>query len=361
MTISTPPTAPARTDPLNFSVRMDTYLAWIGTDLVPGLNAFSGVTNSGTFTDGNAAGPGVTFTSDTDTGMYRASSNTLGFATAGVQRVTLNTTLLDCAVASSFAKPASFWSATGSYMAIGSVSAPLGSIATEGSNAVDITSNGYRHTDGFWRSFAAGGGTGAAQIRLQPDGAISLRADDVKADGSSANPTEVAKVKNAQFLTAAGSASAPSYSWIADTNTGFYRSGADNLDMATAGIAALKINAAQAVVAVGTGGLGYGAGAGGTVTQATSRTTGVTINNPTGAITLFSAAGSTTATTFTVTNSKVDATDTVVISQKSGTNLYLAFVTAVAAGSFNITFYTTGGTATDAPVFNFAVIKGATA
>ncbi len=246
-------------------------------------------------------------------------------------------------------------------MVVGSAATPLGSIATEGSNAVDITSNGYRHTDGLWRSFAAAGNTGAAQIRLQPDGAISLRADDVKADGSSANPTEVAKVKNGQFLTVAGSASAPSYSWIADTNTGFYRSGADNLDMATAGIAALKINAAQTVVAVGTGGLGYGAGAGGTVTQATSRTTGVTINNPTGAITLFSAAGSTTATTFTVTNSKVDATDTVVISQKSGTNLYQAFVTAVAAGSFNITFHTTGGTATDAPVFNFAVIKGATA
>ena len=30
------------------------------------------------------------------------------------------------------------------------------------------------------------------------------------------------------------------------------------------------------------------------------------------------------------------------------------------AGSFNVTFFTTGGTATDTPVFSFAVIKGAT-
>jgi hypothetical protein len=72
------------------------------------------------------------------------------------------------------------------------------------------------------------------------------------------------------------------------------------------------------------------------------------------------ASGSTTAT-FTVTNSTVAATDTVVLSVKSSTNVYLMFVTAVAAGSFNITFQTTGGVASDAPVINFAVIKAVTA
>lgn len=105
--------------------------------------------------------------------------------------------------------------------------------------------------------------------------------------------------------------------------------------------------------------LGYTTGGGGTVTQATSRTTGVTLNKPSGAITLFSAAGSTTAATFTVTNSTVAATDVIILNQKSGTDLYDLMVTAVAAGSFNITFRTTGGTATETPVFNFAVIKGA--
>lgn len=107
-----------------------------------------------------------------------------------------------------------------------------------------------------------------------------------------------------------------------------------------------------------TGGVGYATGAGGTVTQATSRTTGVTLNKVSGAITMFSAAGSVTAATFTVTNSAVVATDTILLNQKSGTNLYNFIVTAVAAGSFNITFYTTGNTAIDAPVINFNVIKG---
>jgi len=115
------------------------------------------------------------------------------------------------------------------------------------------------------------------------------------------------------------------------------------------------------VVVAGSGGLGYGTGSGGSVTQLTSRTTGVTLNKTNGAITMFSAAGSAVAATFTVTNSTVAATDVVYVSVKTATNVYLMFVTATAAGSFNITFQTTGGVSTDAPVINFAVIKAVTA
>ena len=116
-----------------------------------------------------------------------------------------------------------------------------------------------------------------------------------------------------------------------------------------------------AITSSGTAGVGYATGAGGTVTQATSRTTGVTLNKIAGAITLFSAAGSATAATFTVTNSTVAATDLIILNQKSGTDLYDLMVTAVAAGSFNISFRTTGGTTTETPVFNFAVIKAVAA
>lgn len=110
-----------------------------------------------------------------------------------------------------------------------------------------------------------------------------------------------------------------------------------------------------------TTGLGYASGAGSTVTQATSRTTGVTINKVSGAITLVSAAGTSSYTTFTVTNSTVAATDVVIVNQKSGTDKYLAFVSNVAAGSFNITFSDVSGTTTEQPVFNFAVIKAVAA
>ena len=106
-----------------------------------------------------------------------------------------------------------------------------------------------------------------------------------------------------------------------------------------------------------TGNLGFATGAGGAVTQATSRTTGVTLNKACGAITLVSAAGSTTIAAFTVTNSVVAATDTVIVCQKSGTDRYRTYVTAVAAGSFEISFATLSGTTTEQPVFNFAVLK----
>lgn len=122
-----------------------------------------------------------------------------------------------------------------------------------------------------------------------------------------------------------------------------------------------SLAATGAVTSSGTAGVGYATGAGGAVTQLTSRTTGVTLNKTSGAITLFSAAGTTTAATFTVTNSTVAATDVIILNQKSGTDLYDLMVTAVAAGSFNLTFRTTGGTTTETPVFNFAVIKAVAA
>jgi hypothetical protein len=122
-----------------------------------------------------------------------------------------------------------------------------------------------------------------------------------------------------------------------------------------------SLTATGAIVSTGTAGVGYATGAGGTVTQATSRTTGVTLNKRCGAITMFSAAGSATAATFTVTNSTVGANDVIILNQASGTNLYDLLITAVSSGSFNITFLTTGGVATDAPVINFAVIDGVAA
>jgi hypothetical protein len=159
------------------------------------------------------------------------------------------------------------------------------------------------------------------------------------------------------------------------TNTwGFYASGTANnafngncrFGGVTAPVATVDVTGSVAATTTilssgATSGIGYTTGAGGTVTQATSRTTGVTLNKTTGAITLVSAAGSASYQSFTVTNSAVAATDVVIVNQKSGTDKYIILVTAVAAGSFQITFATTGGTTTEQPVFNFAVIKGVAA
>lgn len=100
-----------------------------------------------------------------------------------------------------------------------------------------------------------------------------------------------------------------------------------------------------------------GASLGGAVTQITSRTTAVTLNKMCGAVTLVSAAGSTTAASFTVNNSLVNTGDVIALSQKSGTDKYDACVSAVADGSFQITSRTFAGTTTEQPVFNFVVMK----
>lgn len=107
--------------------------------------------------------------------------------------------------------------------------------------------------------------------------------------------------------------------------------------------------------------IGYSVG-GGTVTQITSRATGVTLNRISGDITLIAAVNAAvspaTAQTITVTNNIVASNDTINVVQKSGTDKYLIFVTNVAAGSFQITWYTTGGTTNESPVFHFNVIRG---
>ena len=106
------------------------------------------------------------------------------------------------------------------------------------------------------------------------------------------------------------------------------------------------------------GGVGYATGAGSTVSQSTNRATAVTLSRPTGQITLFSVAGNTTPTTFTLNNTTIAATDVLVLNQKSGTNIYNMVVSNVVANAANITVWTTGGVTAEAPVINFAVIKG---
>ena len=102
---------------------------------------------------------------------------------------------------------------------------------------------------------------------------------------------------------------------------------------------------------------------GGAVTQATNKTTGVTLNNLTGAITMNGAAlGDDAIATFTVTNSTVAATDCVIVNHKSGGTLgsYNIQAHTMASGSFKISVQNvSGGSLSEALVIAFVVVKGA--
>lgn len=115
----------------------------------------------------------------------------------------------------------------------------------------------------------------------------------------------------------------------------------------------------------GTGGIGYTTGAGGAVTQATSKSTGVTLNKLTGAVTMHNAQLVDGAeVSFTVTNSTVAATDCVIAQHSSaGTaGAYLVNANAVAAGSFAVTVSNvSGGNLSEAIVIRFFVLKGVSA
>jgi len=109
------------------------------------------------------------------------------------------------------------------------------------------------------------------------------------------------------------------------------------------------------------GQLGYSTDAQGAVTQATSKSTGVTLNKSCGQITMNNAAlAGTTNVTFTLTNSFIGVKDVLVLNVYGGTaGSYNVWVSGLAEGSATITVRNiTGGSLSEAIVINYAIIHG---
>ena len=111
---------------------------------------------------------------------------------------------------------------------------------------------------------------------------------------------------------------------------------------------------------------GYAAGAGGTVTQASSITTAVTLNKVVGeVVTVSSTLAAAAEATFTVTNSAVGANDAVIawIKSTSSAGTPVVFVTAVAAGSFALTLSNLHASSAlnNTLTIGFMVLRGAVA
>lgn len=109
--------------------------------------------------------------------------------------------------------------------------------------------------------------------------------------------------------------------------------------------------------------IGYiqGQGIGGAVTQATSKSTAVTLNRPCGTVTMNNAALAAAAeVAHTVNNNQVKAGDVVVVSIRSGATAgaYTINVGATANGSFSVTLgNVSAGSLSEAVVYNFAIIR----
>ena len=130
----------------------------------------------------------------------------------------------------------------------------------------------------------------------------------------------------------------------------------------SAGVERARIDSVGNLLVTGSGGLGYGVGSGGTVTQATSKSTAVTLNKPSGRITTNNsllAANSTVS--FQLTSSVVAAADTLLLGVTSSVNpdAYLIRARCFAGGAVISIVNQTGTGLSDVIDIQFQVIKGA--
>lgn len=127
---------------------------------------------------------------------------------------------------------------------------------------------------------------------------------------------------------------------------------------------ATSMQVAQGIFSSGPDGIGYSSGAGGTVTQATNKATGVTLNKICGQITMNNASlAAGTIVSFTLTNSCIALGDVIALNHVSGGTAGAYTLNAQAgAGSASVNLRNnTGGALAEAVVIAFAIIKGVTA
>jgi hypothetical protein len=136
----------------------------------------------------------------------------------------------------------------------------------------------------------------------------------------------------------------------------------------------IDVNALVAnVIAVLTGGtiagnlsvngtIGYAVGSGGSVTQLTSKVTGVTLSKSCGQITMIATGdiGADTTVSFVLTNTQIAATDVLVLNHLSGGtpgSVHLNAQCAAGSATINVRNVTPANMVTPAPVISFALIK----
>jgi hypothetical protein len=106
--------------------------------------------------------------------------------------------------------------------------------------------------------------------------------------------------------------------------------------------------------------IGYSAAAQGAVTQATSKSTAVTLNKSAGRITMNGAElAANTAVSFTMNNSLISANDTIIVNVSGGATAgaYTTYISSMTSGSAVVTLRNlTGGALSEAVILNFATI-----
>jgi len=227
---------------------------------VTGYVSTTGIIDAGAAIYGYAgdsvSAPGYTWSGDTNTGMYWAAADQLGFATGGTQRALLNS--------------------AGLYVTGGLYTG--GRLAVTSNNSVhttyypDDTHYGYfaGYNNSGQRGFYLGYGNGGTQVNLVLDNATTLAMSGGTLNMSSQkiigviSPTANTEVANKQYVDMAvasggadnlgdhtatttlkatnGTAALPAYTFTGDTNTGIYWPATDQLGLSAGGTQRVLVN-----------------------------------------------------------------------------------------------------------------------
>ena len=348
----------------------------VGDQGPQGIQGVQGVKgDTGNTGNTGSAGPNqvTTSTATNITGIIKGNGSVCSQASAGSDYVATNDSRLtdsrNAADVSAWAKAATKPSYT---------AAEVGALAS-GGTAADVTVSGTNIAAALSGKVSANGAiTGATNTKITYD------AKGLVTAGAAATTADIADSTDKRYCTDAQKTVIGNTS---GTNTGDNSANSSSMYIGTTSHALNRASAAETIAgltlttpnigaASGTslavtgaitssgGGQGYTAGAGGTQTQSSSKSTGVTLSKLCGTITMNGAAlAAATTVAFTLTNTFIAATDMVIVQHASaGTLGAYNFAVAPASGSVVISVRNIHtASLSEAIVLRFFVLKAVTA
>jgi len=227
-----------------------------------------------TIPDGTAASPGLAFSADSDTGIYRPGSDRFGISTSGTEALLVdnnqNVTATNGDIISSRAVNTvaqGFWVETASagngwyfYQPALTESLWLQNLGTAANTDLHFACGTGNIVNGGTGSVRNIDGTAADPsygFRLDPDsGMYSGGADQLEFATGGSRALRIDGVQNVSVTAGNltmdvgvieatdGAVGAPSYTFDSDVDTGFYSAGADQIGVSTAGVRAMYVNGA---------------------------------------------------------------------------------------------------------------------
>lgn len=237
--------------------RLDLFTTPIGTNTaIVALSLLD--TGAAAFRDGTAALPGVTFASDTDTGLYRVGANSLGVSVAGALALTINATNLISVGAilapdGTAALPGISFSGGAGTTGLYRISAGNLGFSAAGVLALTLNSTSLISVGTIWApdgtaalpSFSFSGGSGVTGMYRISAGNLGFSASGVLA--LTINSTSLISVGT--VLGPNGTAALPAFSFASDTDTGFYRVGANTIGLSVNGASVLSVDSSGIALA----------------------------------------------------------------------------------------------------------------